>query len=316
MSVKSFKINKSCSENWTEMQSENEGRFCNVCAKTVLDFTELESKEILNKINESKGNVCGRLTKSQLKKTYLDIKNQKHFKLPYSNAAAGLFLAATVVSTQSCDIKKTKDKTEIIITQNNSRTGNNIGSKETKRSKEKKTIAFSGKINRRDKSAIENVKITLITLGKLYVTYSKSDGTFSMKVPLEIIDDANVLRFEYDDIKRLVKEKQPFGDYFENEDRVYSQLDLKSKLNIIAKREQMIMGLVLYRANEEENEPIVISEGEEVSFKEFNKALSGEKSSCSIKNKDFLYLEPKAAIALYGEKARHGLYLFSNTFKQ
>lgn len=56
-----------CSENWNEMSPEEKGRFCSVCSKCVIDFTEKNSQEIQEIIEEkSDDNICGRFYNHQL----------------------------------------------------------------------------------------------------------------------------------------------------------------------------------------------------------------------------------------------------------
>ena len=316
MKIKALKLNKPCSENWDGMLPNDDGRFCSACDKTVLDLTKLDQKEIFEKLKATKGNVCGKLTKSQLRAPYLDVKDQKQYKLPYSKAAAGIMLAATMASVQSCDYKETKIKTETLVYQIS--TNRDLGRKTIAReaSKTKSTIVFSGKIVREDGSVVENAKITLVTLEKLYVTHSKVDGHFSMEIPMEELDEANVFRFEYGDIKKIGDNKRPSLDYLESEDLILTKSDMKTSLTVTASYAHSILGGIGFYDYEEANNPVVINEGKEVDFKEFSKARLGKKSSCNIKNKGYLYFEPEAAIAIYGEKAKFGLYLFSKDIKQ
>lgn len=49
------------------MQPEKEGRFCNSCNKTVIDFTEMTDSEVANYFNDTRlQNTCGRFTDAQL----------------------------------------------------------------------------------------------------------------------------------------------------------------------------------------------------------------------------------------------------------
>lgn len=316
MKTKSLKINNSCNENWNKMSPNNGGKFCDSCAKTVIDFTHLESKDVFEILKKSKSDTCARVTKSQLNTPYLDIKESKQYQLPYSKTAAGIMLAATITSVQSCDLKYSKVKTEVLAYNITSSTNIEKKNIANERSALEKTVIFSGRTIRPDGSGIENVRITLVTLEKLYTIYSELEGLFSIEIPLEIIDDANVFRFDYDEIIRLEREKEPYGDYFEIEDRVVTKPEIKSGCNILATEDPMYMGMVLRWDNiDKKNSPIVINDGEEVSYKEFNKARAGKKSSCNIKNKGYMSFKPEAAIALYGEKAKYGLYLFSKEIK-
>lgn len=60
-------ITEQCHESWDKMSPTNEGRFCNACAKQVVDFTAMSDVEILNYFNNLKnGTVCGRALPAQL----------------------------------------------------------------------------------------------------------------------------------------------------------------------------------------------------------------------------------------------------------
>ncbi|WP_042722489.1 hypothetical protein [Flavobacterium sp. B17] len=54
-----------CHENWDTMTSEEKGRFCSVCSKTVRDFTASPDEEIINQLT-SEPVICGRFTVGQL----------------------------------------------------------------------------------------------------------------------------------------------------------------------------------------------------------------------------------------------------------
>ena len=60
-------ISKPCNEDWNSMKSVERGRFCEVCAKSVVDFSEMEALEIEQYLITNKGKrVCGRLNTAQL----------------------------------------------------------------------------------------------------------------------------------------------------------------------------------------------------------------------------------------------------------
>jgi hypothetical protein len=67
-----LRIPKPCEENWHEMPGNEKERHCGVCSKTVPDFTKLTSDQILQKIKETRGQVCGSFTKAQLQQVYTD----------------------------------------------------------------------------------------------------------------------------------------------------------------------------------------------------------------------------------------------------
>lgn len=61
-----MKIKNICAENYSAMKRNKEGRFCDLCSKTVVDFTKMNASEIQNYLALSKGEVCGRFKSLQL----------------------------------------------------------------------------------------------------------------------------------------------------------------------------------------------------------------------------------------------------------
>lgn len=60
-------IPEPCHENWGEMTTTQSGRFCGVCTKNVVDFTNKLPHEIQQYFqNTSETSVCGRLSNAQL----------------------------------------------------------------------------------------------------------------------------------------------------------------------------------------------------------------------------------------------------------
>lgn len=53
-------IPKPCSENWDSMSPNEKGRFCAVCSKTVVDFTEKTPAEIVAILQNQYAKMCGR----------------------------------------------------------------------------------------------------------------------------------------------------------------------------------------------------------------------------------------------------------------
>ncbi|MFC3159306.1 hypothetical protein SAMN05443633_103226 [Chryseobacterium arachidis] len=67
--MKNINIPNPCSENWELMSSQEEGRFCSVCSKCVIDFTQKQPQEIQQIFDEKKDEkICGRFYDHQLNK--------------------------------------------------------------------------------------------------------------------------------------------------------------------------------------------------------------------------------------------------------
>ena len=62
-----YSIQKPCTEDWGKMSPEQQGRHCQVCCKTVVDFSKKNNSEIVDflKTNSDK-KICGRFKSEQL----------------------------------------------------------------------------------------------------------------------------------------------------------------------------------------------------------------------------------------------------------
>lgn len=88
-------INNPCPEKWDEMTSDNQGRFCNKCAKIVIDFTKKSTQEIIDFLSGHKGeDICGKLGKPAL----IPVRVSKTMKL----FTAALFLTFGSLLFTSC----------------------------------------------------------------------------------------------------------------------------------------------------------------------------------------------------------------------
>lgn len=61
-----------CAENWDNMSPSDLGRFCNVCQKEVIDFTQFTKDEITDFFRNTRTTVCGRMTNLQLQTIYIE----------------------------------------------------------------------------------------------------------------------------------------------------------------------------------------------------------------------------------------------------
>ena len=60
-------VPKPCHEDWNKMTLNEQGAFCKVCAKTVVDFSTMSDEEVLNYFkNKGEEKTCGRFKASQL----------------------------------------------------------------------------------------------------------------------------------------------------------------------------------------------------------------------------------------------------------
>jgi carboxypeptidase family protein/type IX secretion system substrate protein len=86
-----------CTENWSNMSPETNGRFCGACSKTVLDFTTMEDKEIIQWFaNHGKGSACGRFRPDQLNRPMVTPRENKTHGRYWHYLIAGLLFSSKV----------------------------------------------------------------------------------------------------------------------------------------------------------------------------------------------------------------------------
>lgn len=92
-----IQIPKPCHESWDAMTPEQDGRHCAQCCKTVVDFTNWLQEDILDYMQQGKGNVCGRFRPEQLNVPISEtafITSIIRAQLPYLKKIAAIFLFA------------------------------------------------------------------------------------------------------------------------------------------------------------------------------------------------------------------------------
>lgn len=61
-----IQVNKPCQENWEAMHPAEQGRYCDSCKKSVIDFTSMSDEQLVAYFKNHTGSVCGRFETSQL----------------------------------------------------------------------------------------------------------------------------------------------------------------------------------------------------------------------------------------------------------
>ncbi len=103
-----------CHDNWNEMTSTEQGRFCQSCQKTVTDFSMMSDKEILNHISKRNTDVCGRFSNDQLGRPLIE-----DYKKKFSWAYIWNFIIAGFMTTGYANAQsKPKPTSKISITNN------------------------------------------------------------------------------------------------------------------------------------------------------------------------------------------------------
>lgn len=76
-------ISDPCQQNWDNMQPAKDGRHCMACRKTVVDFSNMTDREILDYISNVSGDICGRADRFQLNRKLQENKLRKRFSWRY-----------------------------------------------------------------------------------------------------------------------------------------------------------------------------------------------------------------------------------------
>jgi len=93
-----LKINKPCSQNWNEMTPSGKGRFCDSCAKQVIDFSTMSDQQILGYIQKKEGSLCGRLAVNQMNRVLVSPSPSSLSSRFFRMLLSGLFLSQVEMS--------------------------------------------------------------------------------------------------------------------------------------------------------------------------------------------------------------------------
>jgi hypothetical protein len=109
--MKNLYIPNPCSESWEAMSPQDQGKFCSVCSKCVIDFTEKQPQEIQQIFQEQENEaICGRFYHSQLNKESkksLDDKVSRYIPTALRNNKISLAIVAMILFLTGCS--KSKD---------------------------------------------------------------------------------------------------------------------------------------------------------------------------------------------------------------
>lgn len=165
-------ITNPCSENWDNMKDSKDGKFCEVCSKCVIDFTEKTDREIEDIINQNYDKrICGKIVSKS-----------------FSKVAASVILVTNLTFAQA---------------QINSHDKLSVSQSIQKASK------ISGRlIHEKTQKVIVDAEVILIKKEQLIKTTTNENGYFSIVVPNDQLNDKNVLYFNFDKLNAEIGKKQ------------------------------------------------------------------------------------------------------------
>lgn len=110
--MKKIYIPNPCSENWESMSPQEKGRFCSVCNKCVIDFTEKQPHEVQQIIETKRGvSICGRFYNEQLigkdnKSFGLKEKFIRYIPSSFQNSRIALLFLSLILFLIGCSKQK------------------------------------------------------------------------------------------------------------------------------------------------------------------------------------------------------------------
>jgi len=181
----SLSIPTPCHENWEHMTPEDKGRFCLQCQKTVVDFSMMSDKEIVQFVNHAKGKICGRFDSRQLNRELIVAKEKRWYK-PVSSIAA-------ILSALYLFIPTAKGKTRDNVEQNTSCRKN---ADTTQPLPEKKRYdVITGTVKDENGDSLRGVTIRFDTTYS--GTHTSPEGKFKLRVPSEWKGDSANLHITF-----------------------------------------------------------------------------------------------------------------------
>ena len=169
----SIQIPVSCGENWNKMTASQQGKFCQVCEKEVIDFTKITDAELLEKIKSGQ-KICGRFKQSQLSR---DLK-PNNSKTNWKQLAVAAGFTSILAMAAPANAQTTSAKTEQLekTSEKNSEEKHPISAKDS--------IVISGTVTDEEDFPIPGVHIKLID--SKIVTQTDFDGNFKIVLPEKI----------------------------------------------------------------------------------------------------------------------------------
>lgn len=169
--TKKLRIQSPCSENFFEMEDSEVGKFCDQCAKNVVDIRGEKSFEI----NLDTG-TCIFAEKKQLQTPFL-----------LKRLASGAIIATSTLALTACnDTPKSIIKTEISSTQ----------PKEDVFIMEGKVV--SGLLNL---TAMDSATVKFVRVDAVISTTTDENGKFKLEIPTRLVEDKNLILIQRSDYK-------------------------------------------------------------------------------------------------------------------
>jgi len=174
--MKKININNPCPEEWDTMQDFPQGKFCEVCSRCVIDFTDKTDQEIKNITDNTIGErICGRIALKS-----------------FSRIAAGMILITNLTFIQA----------QI----------NNSGKSSMVQTVQDATKVSGRLISEKNQKVITGAEVIFIKKKQLIKATTNENGYFSIVIPNDLLADRNLLYINFDKLNAIIIKKQRFDN--------------------------------------------------------------------------------------------------------
>lgn len=177
-------IKSSCSEDFNQFKPTAKGGFCATCTKEVIDFSKMNSEDIINYFNtKNTANTCGRFKSEQLTTYQIPVRRSKFSWLTGIGLAC---LSFFTFGTANAQVKTTKNST-------------------IESTSAKDNLTIKGTIS--DQDGLPLPSATILLEGTSVGTTTDFDGNFEFPQPLKKGDILQISYVGYEPKKVVIDGK-------------------------------------------------------------------------------------------------------------
>lgn len=183
-----------CHENWQNMTSTEQGKFCQSCRKEVIDFSLLSDKQILDYFSKHKGNTCGRFREDQLNRPLNNQQAKAKVSLWkwFMSVGLGVWFSNKAVAQTGKVQTKCESKTQPADAQQEMIVVGGAFAVEEIYQPTHRNLRIKGTVVNNENEPLAGASISVN--GKAYKV-SANDGTFSIHAKVPISKDSVELSF-------------------------------------------------------------------------------------------------------------------------
>ncbi|MBA9078502.1 carboxypeptidase-like regulatory domain-containing protein [Rufibacter quisquiliarum] len=192
-----------CQEDWTAMTPHSQGRYCQSCQKTVVDFTTMTDAEVVHWLGKQKGETCGRFKNKQLERELMPTPISQN-KWTWKAAALGVLVWISAKDTHAKEKPPTStfQQTHLSSDIPSPNQPNEYFSSDS-------TLILKGQIlDSLSKKPLSGVSIVL--KGTTIGAPTDMEGNFTLEIPQHVSGENSVVVLSYLGYRALEKSTKAF----------------------------------------------------------------------------------------------------------